>query len=96
MSKESTRSLTSSGVADRARVACAAWLLVGFIGASTLAAEVFGLLAGDANVVLALILALCGGVIASAAWAHAGALPRRAERAKSIAGKSPTESAGAR
>ena len=96
MSTHSTRGSGRAGTADRARMVCAAWLFAGFIGASTMAAGVLGLLEGEATFPHGLMLALCGGVAAATAWTRSRSALSRAERTKSIAGDSSAKQAGVR
>jgi hypothetical protein len=86
----------SHGIAGTARVACALWLLAGFIGASALAAGILQWFDDGAKPLPALILAIFGGTLAATGGVHARAALDRAEHEEAIADRSPTGSTGAR
>jgi hypothetical protein len=90
----SSRKPSTTG--DRALVACAAWLLTGFIGATTVAAGLVRLFDGGAKSGTAMMLAFGGTALASAAWIHARACLDRAKSGKTIVAGASAESTGAK
>jgi hypothetical protein len=65
---------------QRALVACGLWLLIGFIGATVLAAGILRLFETPASWLSALTLVACGGIVAARSWRCGRAALEYAER----------------
>lgn len=78
---------------DRAVVTCSVWLHAAYIGLVAVAAGLIRLLVFDASWFSALVLALCGGVLAAACWRRAWTVLDQAESASSVATNAPEKSA---
>ena len=70
---------------QRALVACGAWLTVGFIGASVLAAGLLQLVDGDREWLSAPALAVSGGTLAIAGWCRSQSVLEQAKGVSAIA-----------
>ena len=65
---------------QRALVACSLWLLIGFTGATALAAGILRLFDQPASWLSALTLVVCGGIVAARSWRRGRAALGHAER----------------
>ena len=65
---------------QRPLVACSLWLLIGFIGATVLAAGILRLFETPASWLSALTLVVCGGIVAARSWRRGRAALGHAER----------------
>ena len=65
---------------QRALVACSLWLLIGFIGATVLAAGMLRLFESPASWLSAPTLVVCGGIVAARSWRRGRAALGHAER----------------
>ena len=79
----------------RARLACSGWLLIGFVGASALAAALLRLSAADVQWLPILDLGFSGSVLAVAGWHRARAVLERPERAHDVRAQAQSEVARA-
>jgi hypothetical protein len=76
---------------ERALTACGLWLVIGFAGASALAAGMLQLFDGEANWLSALALIVGGGILTAASWNRAHAELEDREPASANARPSSTE-----
>lgn len=70
--------------ARRALVACGLWLRIGFVGASAVAVGLLLLFDGEVAPLLALALAVGGGVLAAASWWRAATVLDVADGAAAV------------
>jgi len=56
---------------ERVLVTCSLWMLIGFVGATAVAAGLLQLFDGEANWLSALVLIVCGGIVTATCW-HRG------------------------
>ena len=56
---------------ERVLVTCSLWMLIGFVGATTVAAGILQLFDEEANWLSALLLIVCGAILTAASW-HRG------------------------
>lgn len=70
----------------RARLVSSLWLLIGFVGASALAAALVRWFAADEHWLSVLDLAVSGGVLALAGWQRARAVLERSAQAPAVPG----------
>jgi hypothetical protein len=70
---------------ERALVVCGLWLLIGFMGATAVAAGILQLCDGEANWLLALMLVVCGGILTATSTYRARVVLESAERPTGIA-----------
>lgn len=76
---------------QRALGACGVWLVVGFIGASAMAAGLLQLVDGDRDWLSALALAVSGGTVAIAGWRRSHSVLEQAKGVSAIATKVPRD-----
>jgi len=77
---------------QRALVACSLWLLIGFIGATVVAAGILRFFEDPASWLSALTLAVCGGIVAARSWRLGRAALGHAERSLASAQDASTGS----
>jgi hypothetical protein len=69
---------------ERALVASGLWLLLGFIGATALAAGMLQLFEGHASWLSSLVLVVGGGILGAASWSRGQAVLEHTVRAPAI------------
>ena len=77
---------------ERALARCALWLLVGFVGATAVAAGLLQLFEGDVLRVAALTLVASGATLTVMSWRRGRAVLAEAERPRSRAVRASTRS----
>jgi hypothetical protein len=70
---------------ERVLVTCSLWMLIGFVGATAVAAGVLQLFDGEANWLSALALIVCGGILTATSWHRGRIVLDDAEQAPVIA-----------
>jgi hypothetical protein len=78
---------------ERALAACWVWLMVGFVGASALAAGLMQLLDSEVESLSALALAFSGGILATAGWRRSRSSLEDAKRVSAVATNAPNDPA---
>ena len=78
---------------DRAVVTSSLWLHAGYVGLVVVAAGLIQLLVLDAGWLSALLLAVCGSVLAATCWRRAWTVLDQAEWASSVLEDTPEKSA---
>jgi hypothetical protein len=78
---------------ERALAACWGWLIVGFIGASALAAGLMQLLDRELESLSAPALALSGGILATAGWRRSRSSLEDAKPVSTVATNAPNDPA---
>jgi hypothetical protein len=72
---------------ERVLVTCSLWMLIGFVGATAVAAGILQLFDGEANWLSALALIVCGGILTATSWHRGQIVLDDAEQAPLSAGQ---------
>jgi hypothetical protein len=70
---------------ERVLVKCGLWILIGFVGATAVAAGILQLFDGEANWLSALVLIVGGGILTATCWHRAQTVLDDAEQAPVVA-----------